>query len=210
MRKRLTKLEMLVPRHSSILTITKQALDHGKSSRATAQILNRKFKLHLTKSAVEKFRAKRWQRQRDQLEKQKTDYAAKAQLIKEKGLGAAAQALLFEQVRQLNPSHLLGIMRIEVQKDRLKLAKKALAKGNAQNDPNTLPMRTPEEIKAAHLQVANTMRGIFGLSEIGEDGLPIEETPDAVEAEQRRLTYELSQIPQRLAKAKAHGQPQTP
>jgi hypothetical protein len=167
MRNRLTKLEIIGASKPKILTITRTALDKGKSSERIAAHLNRLFHLHITKSTVEKFRLKRWARERQELATQKTTYAAKAQLIKERGLDAAAQALLFEQVRQLNPAHLLGILRLKIAKEKLKLAKKALAQ-HAQDPTGTingLPQYTAEQRADAAEKVKNAIGEIFGVKE---------------------------------------------
>ncbi|MGO8789613.1 MAG: hypothetical protein ACLQVL_19825 [Terriglobia bacterium] len=163
MRNRLTALEIAEAEHPGILLKAKQALDRGKSSLLVAGLLNREFSLSLTKSTVEKYRKKRWQVQRDNLSQQKEDFHDLASQIKDGNLNEAAKALLFQSVRQLDPHALLGIMRINVQRENLRLKKKALRDLAKTNEP--LPQRTPEEQQAAIEHVSNAMRAIFGIGE---------------------------------------------
>jgi hypothetical protein len=123
-------------------------------------MLNKRFKLHLTKSTVEKFRSKRWSVQKENLERQKNQYAAQAALISHGGLNAAAQALLFEQVRELNPAHLLGIMRLQQERDKLKLQKKALAASVEDPTKEITPQHRLEVTQKALV----AMKQIFGIS----------------------------------------------
>jgi len=180
MTNRLTELEIKAATKPQILTLTKRALDKGKSSASIATILNRRFRLHLTKSTVEKFRRKRWLPQRLQLQQQKNAYAAGADIIKERGLGAAAQALLFQKVKELDPTHLLGIMRIEILKQKLRLQKKALKAAK------TEPPLTTEQQQALSQKAVTTMRDIFGISD--RDHM----SPQELAADTRRLEAELS------------------
>ena len=199
MSNRLTKLEIMAATNPKIITVARMALDKGKSSELISQHLNHRFRLHTTKSTIEKFRVKVWCRQRQELATQRAAYQANAELIQQKGLDAAAQALLFQQVRNLNPAHLLGILRLKLERQKLTVARKALRQRAGQVE--TLPQNTPEEIQTAHRKVANAIRNIFGLGEVGPDGIPVEETPDQVDAEERRLKSELEIIARRRALA---------
>lgn len=162
MRNRLTALEIAEADHPGILTLAKQGLDHGKSSAFVAQVLNRRFHLSLTKSTVEKYRSKRWQVHRDALQQQKDDFAELATEIKERDLNNAAKALLFQSVKKLDPQALLGILRLNVQRDVLRTKKKALRLQNPEGQRKEL---TPEETDALCHSAATTMRSIFGLKE---------------------------------------------
>lgn len=171
MRNRLTALEIVEADHPGILLMAKQALDKGKSCAFVAGALNREFSLSLTKSTVEKYRKKRWQVDRDNLNQQKKDFHQLASEIKDGDLNEAAKALLFESVRKLNPQTLLGIMRINVQRDNLRLKKKALK----QLQKTELPQKelTPEEYTARAIRVTNAVKAIFGLGEYRvEDAWP--------------------------------------
>ena len=167
MRNRLTALEIAEAEHPGILLKAKQALDRGKSSLFVANLLNQEFSLSLTKSTVEKYRKKRWQVQRDNLSQQKEDFHDLASQVKDGDLNEAAKALLFQSVRQLDPQALLGIMRINVQRENLRLKKKALRDLAKSNEP--LPQRTPEEKQAAVEHVTNAIRAIFGVGEFRND-----------------------------------------
>ncbi len=171
MRNRLTALEIAEADHPGILLAAKQALDHGKSSLFVANLLNQKFSLSLTKSTVEKYRIKRWQVQRDALTQQKQDFHELASEVKDGDLNEAAKALLFQSVRQLHPQTLLGIMRINVQRENLRLKKKALRK--LEKAETARPDLTPEEHGRLALNATNALRQVFGLAEYHtEDAYP--------------------------------------
>ncbi len=204
MRNRLTKLEILAASKPRIISVTRMALDKGKSSASISQHLNKCFQLHTTKSTIEKFRVKVWRREREELAQQKSDYEAGAELIQQHGLDKAAQALLFQQVRHLNPTHLLSILRLKLERQKLSVARKALKQ--RAGEVETLPTNTPEEVKAAHHKVSNAIRNIFGLGEVGEDGIPLEETPIQVDAEERRLKSQLEMIERRRTLALKRAQ----
>lgn len=166
MRNRLTALEIAEAEHPGILLKAKQALDRGKSSLFVASLLNREFSLSLTKSTVEKYRKKRWQVQREP-QPAEDRLPRPGFRLKDGDLNEAAKALLFQSVRQLDPQALLGIMRINVQRENLRLKKKALRDLAKTNEP--LPQRTPEERQAAADHVTNAIRSIFGLGQFAND-----------------------------------------
>src|ERR1035437_4011469 len=119
---RLTQLEILAADDPNIITTTKTALDHGKSSASIASLLKQTHpSLTVTKSTVEKYRQKRWTPERERIATEKEATTNAATVISPASLDAMASAILFQTMRTLSPATLLGIKRLKLQHDRLKL-----------------------------------------------------------------------------------------
>ena len=173
-RNQLTALEILAADNPDILTATKHALDRGKSSLTTAQLISSKFQVSVSKSTMEKYRQKRWARQRAQLAQQKADFQAAAALVGESTLDKAASALLFEAIRTLTPQTLLGIKRLKLQHDKLKLERRAARQGKAEATSSKAKQeaweaKTQEDRDAIGANAANAMRRMFGMGTVQEE-----------------------------------------
>jgi hypothetical protein len=173
-RRILTKIERLNGSHPGLATDARILLDQGLSAKKVAEVLNEKYLVRISRSAVGKFRTDRWGPELDLLrEKVLTAKAFVEQLGEDKGLDALLLAKLFELMGTLKTVEEVVALRQHVLKARDQdLKEKEFLFKTGQLKPGVASQGGEGDAAAEgakRKRVMNQIREIFGLPPLPEE-----------------------------------------
>ncbi len=186
---RITKIEELGGENRALRQCVDALLDQKKPLHVIRRALKKKFKVELSEVAIGHYRD-RFEEELEKVREKKRRFLAILEIIGEKGLDAAATAKLWEATDAMKPDHLIKIIHVGQERDKLKLATQEL-----ENKTQELQMKLEEvergrehdrkrvakavaEAGSANTEeerqeVLRSVREIFGLSsEVEEESAP--------------------------------------
>lgn len=122
-----SKIQILSVKHRGLLQAVDRMFDDYASLEQVLQMIEREYHEKVSTQAVETYKKRHWQVQKDRIRDQKAFLTAIAEIIGKDGLDAAVNALLWQALQTMTPPQLIALKKVVNDEKKVELMKKQFA-----------------------------------------------------------------------------------